>query len=65
MSATQPLADDLLIGAVNIAKFTGHNARQIYHLHETASIPSFKIGAAICARKSELLDAFTARSRAA
>ena len=49
------LADDLIRGAGNIAKHTGHNSRQIYNLHETAKIPTFKIGNVICARKSEMI----------
>jgi hypothetical protein len=48
------LADDLLRGACAIAEFTGFDERQVYHLHERKKLPTFKIGATICARKSEL-----------
>jgi hypothetical protein len=32
------LADDLLFGARNIAKYTGLNERQVYHQHEALGL---------------------------
>lgn len=49
------LADDLLNGAKEIAAFMGLPARSIYHAIDTGALPSFRIGAKICARKSTLI----------
>ncbi|WMT88667.1 DNA-binding protein [Pelagibacterium sp. 26DY04] len=49
------LADDLLNGAKEIAAFMGLPARSIYHAIEAGTLPCFRIGAKICARKSTLL----------
>lgn len=48
------LADDVLIGAKAIADETGIKVRQVYRLAELGSIPTFKIGGTIAARRSEL-----------
>jgi hypothetical protein len=62
---SQTLAADLLIGADAIAKFTGFSTNQVYHLHRQKRIHTFKIGAMICARRSELDAAYSANPRAA
>ncbi|MEZ0280175.1 DNA-binding protein [Methyloceanibacter sp.] len=51
---TNPLADDLLIGADPIAKFTGMDVRAVYHAAAKGHLPTFKVGQKIAARKSEL-----------
>ncbi len=47
------LADDMLQGAEAIGSFMGLDPRQVYH--QRKRLPTFKIGALICARKSTLL----------
>lgn len=52
------LADDLLRGAEYIAEFIFGDRRQrrkIYHMVETQSLPTFRLGGILCARKSTLL----------
>jgi hypothetical protein len=51
------LADDLLRGADQIAGFLFGNPgerRKIYHLAEKSRLPVFRLGCALCARKSTL-----------
>jgi len=53
------LADDLLLGAEEIAKFIfGPNGkrRQVYYLAAYARLPVFRLGTALCARRSVLLN---------
>jgi hypothetical protein len=54
-----PFADDLLEGAEAIAVFvygdTKHR-RKVYHLAATNGLPTFNLGAIVCARKSTLLE---------
>jgi hypothetical protein len=50
----ETLADDLLRGAKNIADYVGLEKRQVWYLHETGGLPTFKINRLICARKSQL-----------
>ncbi|MDB5616099.1 DNA-binding protein [Tardiphaga sp.] len=53
------LASDLLEGADAIATFIygdKKHRRKVYHLASTNSLPTFNLGAIICARKSTLLD---------
>jgi predicted DNA-binding transcriptional regulator AlpA len=47
-------AGDLLIGARAIALFLGVTPRQVYHLAEQRTAPSFKVGGSVAARKSSL-----------
>lgn len=47
------LADDMLQGAEAIGTFMGMEPRQVYH--QRKRLPTFKIGALICARKSTLM----------
>jgi hypothetical protein len=60
-SRNQPagsLAGDILYGADGIAEFLyGYSKlrRKVYNLVETERLPHFRLGAAICARKSVLL----------
>lgn len=52
------LADDLLVGAGAISQFmfgTTKERRRVYWLVETGQIPTFRLGTAICARKSTIL----------
>ena len=49
------IADDLLMGAEKIAIFLGIPRRQIYYLSSTTDLPCFKIGSALCARKSRIV----------
>lgn len=49
------LAEDILSGANDIARFMGLPARSIYHAAEHNGLPVFRIGAKICARKSTLM----------
>lgn len=51
-------AKDLLCGAEEIAEFLYGNRedrRKVYHLVATSTLPVFKLGSQICARKSVLL----------
>jgi len=52
------LAQDLLRGADEIAEFLFGSGRQyrrkVYHLVATSTLPVFKLGSMICARKSVL-----------
>jgi hypothetical protein len=53
------LADDLLLGARQIAKFIfgpEGNRRQVYYLVEYARLPVFRLGTGLCARRSVLLN---------
>lgn len=53
------LADDILRGADRIAEFIyGDRSlrRRIYHLAERDALPTFRLGAVLCARKTILLD---------
>ena len=53
------IGGDILRGADGIAAFLYGDPRQrrkIYNLVETKRLPHFRLGAAICARKSVLLD---------
>jgi hypothetical protein len=52
-------ADDLLEGAEAIAAFVygdKKHRRKIYHLASTDGIPTFNLGAIVCARKSTLIE---------
>jgi hypothetical protein len=52
------LADDILRGADEIAKFIfgkRGNRRKVYYLAECSRLPVFRLGSVLCARKSVLL----------
>ena len=59
------IADDVLIGAKAISGETGIKVRQVYRLAELGSIPTFKIGGTLAARRSELMKALSAETKAA
>jgi hypothetical protein len=57
-AAASSLAGDILHGADGIAEFLYGDSklrRKVYNLVETERLPHFRLGAAICARKSVLL----------
>lgn len=54
---------DLLYGVPAIAAYLGMTAAQVYHL--TKELPTFKIGAKVCARKSAIDDWLDAQARQA
>jgi excisionase family DNA binding protein len=58
MSDTMDEAPDLLYGAAKIAEYLGVKRSVVYHLVETGRVPSFKVGAVVCARRSKLNAAF-------
>jgi hypothetical protein len=54
----QPLANDILRGADEIAEFIfgdKGSRRKIYYLCECTRLPVFRLGSVLCARKSVLL----------
>ena len=58
MTETMALSDDLLFGAEEIAEFVfgdRKKRRQIYHLAKHKSIPVFRMGSTLCARRSKLI----------
>lgn len=69
------LADDLLHGADEIARFiygdTGDektaesNRRRVYHANDKHGLPTFKLGGTMTARKSTILKWIEAQERAA
>ncbi len=52
---TEPLADDLMIGVVEIAEYLGTTRRRTFYLVEKGHIPAFKIGGRWGCRKSSLV----------
>ncbi|MCW5735980.1 MAG: hypothetical protein KIS73_17765 [Enhydrobacter sp.] len=53
------LADDILRGAGAIAAFLfggRSHRRKVYHLVATSRLPTFKLGALLCARRTVLRD---------
>lgn len=53
------LSDDMLRGAEAIAEFLFGDAklrRKVYHVVECGKLPTFRLGAILCARKSKLLE---------
>jgi excisionase family DNA binding protein len=46
---------DLLYGVPKIAEFLGLTPKAVYHLVASKRLPSFKIGATVCARRASLL----------
>jgi hypothetical protein len=62
------LADDILRGAEEIARFIfgpQGNRRQVYYLVEYARLPVFRLGTALCARRSVLLGWIAGQERRA
>jgi hypothetical protein len=54
LTNSEPLCDDLLDGADEIARFTGWPRRRVFYLLERKLIPGFKVGNRWTARKSRL-----------
>ncbi len=54
-AANDNLSDDLLVGVTAISAFTGIKPRTLYHFAAKRSIPTFKMGDLVCARKSKLV----------
>ena len=55
----EPLADDILRGADEIAKFIfgeRGSRRKVYYLAECTRLPVFRLGSVLCARRSVLLN---------
>ncbi len=50
-----PQTADLLSGARAIGQFLGMTERRARYLAETGSMPTFKIGGLLCARRSTLV----------
>lgn len=49
------LADDLLVGADAIARFTGWSRRRVFYLIGKGQLPHFKVGGRLHARKSRIV----------
>lgn len=49
------ISDDLLKGVPKIARFLGWTERQVYHAVNNGNLPSFRVGASICSRRSTLV----------
>ncbi|MBI0530347.1 DNA-binding protein [Sphingomonas sp. TX0522] len=56
---------DLLYGLEAIGKEIGLGPRQVQHLHDKGDLPTFKMGRAVCARRSTLAKHFAAQEAAA
>lgn len=54
---------DLCHGLEEIGSHLGLSRRQVKHMHEAGSIPTFKIGRSVCALRSKL-DAWLAAQAA-
>jgi excisionase family DNA binding protein len=60
-----PLSADILQGADAIAAWTGFKRRTIYHAVTKGSLPTFRVGETICARKSTLTKWIETQEKAA
>jgi hypothetical protein len=65
-----PLADDLLVGAGEIARFiygddSEPNRRRVYHAASKREFPTFKLNGAVSARRSTILRFIESREQAA
>ena len=54
MNDNSPLSADILRGAAAIAAHLGFDRRVVYHLVARGSIPTFRLGETVCARKSTI-----------
>lgn len=59
------LATDILRGAAAIADFLGFERRAVYHAVAKGSLPTFRIGETVCARKSTLMAWIAGQEQAA
>ncbi len=55
MADNDNLAGDVLRGADAIARFLGFPRRAVYHAAAKGSLPVFRMGETVCARRSTLL----------
>lgn len=67
--AMPALADDLLHGAKAISQFVygnteDANVRRIYHAADRLGMPTFRMGATICARRSTIMKWIAAQEAA-
>jgi len=59
MSDARNRADaDLLHGAAAIAEHLSLSRARVYHLHASKALPTFQMGAIVCARRSTLAKHF-------
>lgn len=65
MNDNEPVAADILRGADDIAAFLGLDKRAVYHAASRNKLPTFRIGAIICARRSTLLSWIVAQEKKA
>lgn len=63
--ATNEHPADLLYGVAAIASHLTLTRKQVYHLHDKGDLPTFKVGATVCARRSTLAKHFAAQEAAA
>lgn len=64
----QEIAGDLLYGAAAISEFlfgTPKERRRVYTLDTAGAIPTFRLARVLCARRSSIEAAITARERSA
>jgi hypothetical protein len=64
-SSSTAFADDLLRGAAEIAEFIFGSRkfrRKVYYLCASSRLPVFRLGARICALKSDLLKFFSSQA---
>ena len=65
----QAVIGDLLYGAAAISRFVfgdeedRRNRRKVYHLANSGSIPTFKIGAVLCGRRAPIAAAIAEKER--
>lgn len=65
MMTTKAGQSDLLYGVAAIASHLELTPKTIYHLHEKGELPTFKVGATVCARRSTLAKHFARLEREA
>jgi hypothetical protein len=58
------VADDLLSGGAEIARFLGRPVREIYHLHKTKRLPIGRLGRKLIASRRQLTRAAKALTAA-
>jgi hypothetical protein len=63
--ATNANPADLLYGVAAIAAHLQLSRKQVYHLHDKGDLPTFKVGATVCALRSSLAKHFRAQEAAA
>ena len=61
---SETIAEEVLLGAKKIGKFTGLTERQVYHAAERGYLPIGKFGDTLIARKPELNRAMSPSAKA-